>query len=193
MLDRHLKGAVFGFDGLGLAETTVMVFEKSDVGRHRLLALGATTEKGEYRLSFSGVGIDKLFCCFFKDGFELSILTVDKAPSLDHQTVDAILAEAIPVTIRVRNKLGFSLSGLGIKVSSSANVAFPIAYSTDRQGMVHTQSIFREDGRYQVSITSGGVELYAEEFIARVSKQLEIVLPAAGRRSAANCPRKLGG
>ena len=101
--------------------------------------------------------------------------------------VDVILHRAIPMSFQIKNRLGFPLCGLGIQIISRGDQSYPITYVTDRRGIAQAQSIFREGGRYQVTVLSGGVPLHTENFVAGNSDPLEFRIPMV--RSASLTPR----
>lgn len=178
-MKQGLQGVVFGIDGIGLAEVAVMVFAREGMGKPRLMALGITNPNGEYHLRFSEQGAGGAYCCFFKDGYELAFRELDEIGSKGTVGVDAILHHAVSMSFRIKNRLGFSLPGLGVRITADGDHAYPVSYATDRNGFVQTQSILREDGRYRLAVLSGSIELHVETFLVRDSDALEIIVPLA--------------
>jgi hypothetical protein len=176
-LNKGMEGVVFGTDGIGLAETAVMVFEREASGRHGLMGIGSTAENGEYRLRFSAAGGEDAYCCFFKDGYEPGFRELGRLEMEEDFVQDAILHHAVSMSFEIKNKLGFSLPGLGVRITAAEDHLYPITYATNSNGTVHTQTIFRDEGRYQLTVLAGGIELHVEKFLAQGSRALEIRIP----------------
>lgn len=168
---------VFGFNGIGLGETAAMVFQRGAEGLPKLMGLGATSECGEYTLRFSATGEEEAYCCFFKDGFEPCFQELCGLGTKKQMNVDVILHDAIPMSFHVKNRLGFPLGSLGLRIDTRNEGSYPISYITGRDGIARTQAIFREGGHYQVTVLAGGTALCSENFVANKCQTMEIRIP----------------
>lgn len=161
-MGHEIDGVVFDVGGNGLAGVSVLVFEKRDANRRKILGIGATRADGSYRLKFAAGEEREMFCCYFLDGYEPVFLDVSKVDGGKQLCFDAIMPEARQLIFKIRNRLGFPLAGLQVQITPDGDSTYPITYVSNVNGLAYTQSIFREGRHYWVSISSGEVELHGQ-------------------------------